>query len=450
MKHTNLPVSISDQPFSLHGFCFPDIISPSLHKGKMEQTHYFFPASNQSAISLQVELKGAEGECLSDFVEAKNKWSIDYNKFPYGQSESQWWEYCLAPHSYLPLNDGKIQVGLNFFNRFLHLDLNLRSAQLVDPGVGSAMLSTTNWFDQKTGELWFASWPASQTVRRIINPRENVCVAIWKLAIQDERVEQVWQGNLGDSLHQLSLSPDYRFLILTELGLRLEEAIPAESPDQDPSAWKKVRERGLVPSEILILNLKTGKEWRLPPMLTAGHVEFDPDDQEICYLSGHNIGLIGPKVGIFGSGIIKKYRLKKTGPEFAGEFSHPYFHRITTHIVFRHRGKILIGVTGYPNTIFLIDAATMKLYKTIEMDLADIVETVQFPHICRQDSYGIGASKDGEALIAVGTGFVQVAHIDEGRFSFNKRIDGYGDNSCFTGHLGMFNITLKDKSCSPI
>jgi hypothetical protein len=198
----------------------------------------------------------------------------------------------------------------------------------------------------------------------------------------------------------------------------------------------------LVPSEILILNLKTGEEWRLP-MLSAGHAEFDLEDQEICYLSGHNIGLIGPKVGIFGFGTIKKFRLKKTGPELAGEFSHPHFHRITTHIVFRHRGKILIGVSGYPSTVFLIDAATMKLYKTIKMEPGENVETSQFPHICQQDSYGIAASEDGETILAAGTGFVQAALIDEGRFSFNKGIDGYDANSCFTGHLGIFNISPK-------
>jgi len=442
MKHTNLTVANSEQPFSLDGFCFPDIINPSLHKGKMAQTHYLFHASNQSAVSLQVEIKGAEENCKPDLEEAKNKHSIDNIKFPYGQTEPQWWEYCLAPHSYLSLGNGKIQVGLNFFNRFLHLDFYSRSAQLVDPGVGNAMLSTTNWFDQKTGELWFASWPTCETIRRIINPRENVRVTIWKFSVQDKHVEQFWQGDLGDSLHQLSISPDRHFLILTELGLRPEEAIPTETPNQSPSDWRRVRERGLVPSEILFLNLKTGEQWRLP-MLTAGHVEFDPEDRELCYLSGHNIGLIGVKVGIFGTGTIKKIRLKKTGPELVGEFSHPRFHRITTHIVFRYRGKILIGVSGYPNTIFLIDAASMKLYKTIEMDSEDIVETSHFPHICRQDSYGIAASKDGEALLAACTGFVQAALIDEGRFSFKKGIEGYDANSCFTGHLGMFNIPLK-------
>ena len=358
MKYTDLPVLSGEQPFSLPGFSFPDIISPSLHKGNVAQTHCYFPESGQSTISLRISLKGEEDNYKRDWTEAINEYVIDNNKFFYGQSETQWWEYCLAPHSYLPLNDGKIQVGLNFFNRFLHINFNSRSAQLVDPCLGNEMLSTTNWYDQKTGEMWFASWPIEGSVRRINNSQENVRVRIWKYSVLNSHIEQVWQGDFGDSLHQLSLSPDRCFLVLTELGLRLAEDIPAESPDQAPSAWKRVQERGLLPSEILVLDLQSGREWRLP-MLTAGHVEFDPEDQELCYLSGHNIGLIGLNVGIFGAGTIKKFRLKKNRPELIGEFSHPLFHRITTHIVFRHRGKTIIGVTGYPNTIFLIDAATM-------------------------------------------------------------------------------------------
>lgn len=437
MKHTDLPVLPGEQPFSLPGFSFPDIISPSLHKGNMAQTHCYFPESGQSAISLRISLKGEEDNYKRDWTEAINEYVIDNNKFPYGQSETQWWEYCLAPHSYLPLNDGKIQVGLNFFNRFLHINFNSLSAQLVDPCLGNEMLSTTNWYDQKTGEMWFASWPIEGSVRRINNSQENVRVSIWKYSVLNSHIEQVWQGDFGDSLHQITLSPDRCFLVLTELGLRLKEDIPAESPDQAPSVWKRVRERRLLPSEILILDLQSGEEWRLP-MLTAGHVEFDPEDQELCYLSGHNIGLIGPNVGIFGAGTIKKFRLKKNRPELIGEFSHPLFHRITTHIVFRHRGKTIIGVTGYPDTIFLIDSVTMKLYKTIAMEPGEKVEISKCPHICKQDSYGIAASVDGEAIFAAGTGFVNAALIDEGLFFFNKKIENYDDNSCFTGHLGIF------------
>ena len=89
-------------------------------------------------------------------------------------------------------------------------------------------VSTTNWFDHEKRELWFASWPVEATVRRIVNPRGSVSVTIWKFSFRSGDIEKVWQGDLGDALHQLCLDPSRRFLILTELGLRLEEAIPAQ------------------------------------------------------------------------------------------------------------------------------------------------------------------------------------------------------------------------------
>ena len=435
MKFTKLPTTQNEQSLLSFKFSFADILVPSLHKGTMAQTHYVFPASGLSAFSFQTELKGTEGSCKPDFEESKARWSVAKDAFPYGLSEAQWWEYCLSPHSYLVLEDGKCQVGLNLFNRFLHLDLNEQSALLVDPGVGNELLSTTNWFDKEKGELWFASWPIEATVRRILNPRDDVLVTIWKLLVRAGGIEKVWEGNLGDALHQLCVDPLRRFLILTELGLRIEKPIPAQSSDQAPPLWKKARERGVVPSKMLVLDLKTYQAWRLSA-LTAGHVEFDPEDPTICYLSGHNIGLIGVTVGIFGSGIVQKFRLGETGPKLLGEFTHDRFHRITTHIVFRHRGKTLIGVSGYPGTVFLIDAATMKLHRIIGMDSSERVDTSLSPHICVQDSYGIDASKDGEALLVAGTGFLRVADIDEGRFIHTQKIESYGADCYFTGHLG--------------
>ncbi|HBI48093.1 MAG TPA: hypothetical protein DDX93_05180 [Smithella sp.] len=438
MGQINLATLESKQPFALNGFNFPDFISPSIHKGEMAQTHYFFQSSKQSLMSLRVDLKGEEKNCGNDLVKAKNKWSVDQDKFPYGQTESQWWEYCLAPHSYLALENSIIQVGLNLFNRFLHIDFSSRFAQLIDPGVGNEMLSTTNWFDKTTGELWFASWSVEGTARRILNPRENISVTIWKFPLQKKSIKQVWQGDFSDSLHQLLLSRDRSFLVLTELGLYSEENASAESENQKISVEKKKRRKELTPSKILILNLKTGKEWRLP-ITTAGHVEFDPEEQNVCYLSCHNIGLMGVKVGIFGPGIIKKIRLDENGPKLEGEFSHTDFHRITTHIVFRHRGKTLIGVSGYPDKVFLINAATMTLYKIIKLEKGEKIDPSASPHLCGQDSYGIIASKDGEAILVSGTGFINGALIEKGSFSFKKDIEGYGSNSCFTGHLGVFN-----------
>lgn len=436
MKHTTLTLSVNERPFLVEGFPSVNIISPSVHKGELAQTHHFFESSFSRITSLKINLHDALKQCEPAFADAKKACRIDSADFPYGQSEAQWWGYGVAPHSYLPLGNGRVQIGLNYFNRFLHLDFPSRSVELVDPEIGNEMLSTTNWFDQESGELWFASWPVEETVQRMLNPRKDVRVTLWKLSMRNNDIRKVWQGLFADSLHQLIISPDRRFLILTELGLRPDGPVPAGSSDQNPSAWRIFGEKGVIPSVVLIVDLETGKEWRLQ-MLTAAHVEFDPCDNDICYLSSHNIALMGTQVGIFGRGAIKKIRLKKKGPEVMKEFSHPDFYRITTHIVFRHGGKTLIGVSGYPDKVFLIDAATMELYKMMRLDEGETVDTSTAPHICRQDSYGIASSRDGEAILAVGTDFIGKASVEEGKFSLKAGIGSFAPTSCFTGHLGV-------------
>jgi hypothetical protein len=74
MKQFNLTISEGNRPFALNGFNFPDFISPSIHKGEMAQTHYFFQLSGQSVISLRISLKGEEDNCTLDLIKAKNKW----------------------------------------------------------------------------------------------------------------------------------------------------------------------------------------------------------------------------------------------------------------------------------------------------------------------------------------------------------------------------------------
>ena len=419
---------------SLRGSGLPEVVCPAWHKGQQLQTHYVFPTAQASAFSLRLDLRDAERTCQPDFAAARKELALGPDAFPYDMTERDWWDYCVAPHSYLALNTRHCQVGLNFFNRFLHLDLHRRSAAWVDPGVDNEMLSTQNCVDPQTGEIWFASWPVADTVRRMRQPQHPVRVTIWRQALQDRRPQQVWQGAFADSLHQLALSPDRRFLILTELGLRCTASATGELPR--PVAPGRKRKGQLIPSEILVLDLKTGRPWRLP-MLTASHVAFDPAEPGHCYLSGHNIGLIGDNVGIFGPGVMQKFALTETGPQLLGTFTAPGFHRVTTHLVFRHRGQTLLAVSGYPDTVYLIAAATMKLFKTLKLAPGEKVDTARAPHICRQDSYGLGVSADGERLLVAGTRSLQLAHIADGRFSFQKRITGYNRKACFTGHLGQ-------------
>lgn len=418
MISTKVSVTKREICFSVNKLPFSCILSPYVHKGAVAHSTYFIDKND--CFSFRVELKGMEHHCKHVFDNAKDELSMSPDDFPYGLTGPQWWEYAMSPHSYLVLEKGTYQVGLNYFNRFLHLDAKKSEAYFVNPGVTDEFLSTTNWLDGQTGELWFASWNVYETLRRNFNPLDKVTVTIWKFSLRDTKATRVWQGELGDSLHQLSLSPDKKFLVLAELGLRPKESSPSKK---------------LAPSKVLILALKTMQEWRLE-LPTAAHVEFDPNDPSICYLSGHNIGLIGPKVGIFGPGVIKKYRLTQSGPQLLKSFSHPLFYRITTHIVFNQKDKTYIAVSGYPGSIFLIDATNMQLDKVIEMPSDDYVDTSQLPHLCLQDSYGITASNDGKYLFVCATGTLRIIDLQTNKFLMEEAIEG---DTSFTGHIAQNN-----------
>ena len=442
MKSIPLSVTTSEHFLGLSNFYFADTLIPSMDKRSMIQTHYKLRHECPFALSVSIDMKDTLKYWKNSFGMAKTDLVMPGNKFPYGLTEASWWQYCLAPHSYLDLGSGRCQAGLNFSNRFLHLDWKAMTACVMEPEIGDELLSTTNWYDQEMDELWFASWPGRDTLRRIYDSGAHTRATVWKLSLHDEKLTRIWQGPFGDSLHQLAISPDRRYLVLTELGLRTAEPVPEQPPDEAPDMWFRMREAGLLPSEVIVLDLATLQEWRLS-LSTAGHVEFDPEYPDICYLSCHNIGLLGLKVGIFGPGCIKKFRLTENGPVWLGEFTDSRFHRTTTHAVFHHRGKTLICVSGYPASLFLIDAASMTLYKVMEKTMEEKVDTIDGPHLCHQDSYGIVPSPDGEAILLSGTGFVTFAEIATGRFAQTKDIGNYMSNFCFTGHLGTMTSPVR-------
>ena len=418
MIRTDLPLTRRELPFSTNGFGFDGVLCPSVHKGQVAHSTYLFAPENPCASSYRIDLKQTAENSRFLFHEAQKSLALSGDAMPYNLTESQWREYALAPHSYLALGNGVYQVGLNYFNRFLHLDTRSAQAFLLDPGVNDEFLSSTNWYDPEADELWFASWSALHTLQRNLDPLAPVTVTLWSYALRREKKKLIWRGNLGDSLHQLCLSPDGRFLVVAELGLR------SLTPNE------------LAPSTVLILDLQTLREWRME-LPAAAHVEFDPEDPAVCYLSEHNIGLVGPKVGIFGPATLRKIRLTPDGPQTLGLFTHPDFHRITTHIVLKRHQQTLLALSGYPGHLFLLDAANLSLAKLITMDAADRVDLSNLPHLCTQDSYGIAASADGKHLLVCKTGRLEIYDSQTSRMIFAENIKDEGQASCFTGHLGL-------------
>jgi hypothetical protein len=400
------------------------VFVPAVHKSELRQQAYLINPALNILQCIEIDMSPAAAVLAQKCMELQKDTGLQDDLFPYGCTEKNWPAYCLAPHSYRSIGEQKVQVGLNIAGQFLHVDFHAGTAELVDPEIGDQFVSTTNWVDPQTQELWFGSWAMEDTFRRAAEPDKPVQGSLWKYDFNTDSLAQIWEGETGDSLHQVSISPDRRYAVICEMGLHAKDAQPAKR---------------LYASKYMIVDMANGQDWNIS-VPTAAHVEFDPMEPSRCYVSSHNIGLINGKVGIFGPGIMRAYTLTPDGPIFDGEFSKKDFFRITTHVPFVHRGKTMLAVTGYPGSIFLIDSKTMTLVKTIDLGVTEEVKLTHPPHICAKDSYGIIPSSDGEHVLVAQSGKMSVATIHDGRLEpwWNTNAPD-ADHWCFTGHVGCLS-----------
>lgn len=408
-------LSIQNSDWSDQSLCIP-----AVHKSIYKQRTDLVNLKRGQIRRLEVDMSPAAAILGHKSQEYKIVAGLDGDLFPYGCPEKTWLAYCLAPHSYRSVGEHKVQVGLNIAGQFLHIDFHDGTAELVDPEIGDQFVSTTNWVDPQTRDLWFGSWSMEDTFRRAAEPDRPVQGSLWKYNFNTDLLAQVWHGETGDSLHQVSLSPDKRYAVICEIGLYGNDALQQ----------KKVHS-----SKYLILDMVNGQEWDIS-VPTAAHIEFDPVDPSRIYLSSHNIGLIGGKVGIFGQGKLLAYTLTSDGPVFHGAFTHDTFLRITTHAPFVHRGKTMLAVTGYPGSIFLIDAQTMALIKTIDLGVTEDIKLAHPPHICTKDSYGILPANDGERVFVAQSNKMSVLTVHDGKLeTWWDKDAADADKWCFTGHM---------------
>jgi hypothetical protein len=382
----------------------------------MAQVHYVFDFKARAGWRLEID--------LSDYTRSLEEIKeLGAGEFPLGLSSiTQWQSFCIGPHSDIPIGNHQFHIGQRAFNRFIELDLTHKTAQIKNPGVHDQFLSCTNWVG-KDHSLWFASWPIEDSFRRIQEPAAPVHVNIWRRDKRDLASDQIWTGFLGDFLHQLSINVEGRYLVLCEMGMRSTRAVPAGYPGNQSCQWQEFKNSGIRRSEVLILDLEAGNEWRLSPATaTAAHVEFDIDDPRLIFLSCHNVGLVNGANTLFGPGAIYSYRLEDTGPRLIGGFSMPDFYRVTSHQVFRHRTRTFLAVTGFPDRIYLIDAGTMQLYKMFKIFNGETIDTQHQVHFCKQDPrapYGLASSQDGEFLYVSGSGIFFIIEIATGKIKYD-------------------------------
>jgi hypothetical protein len=268
------------------------------------------------------------------------------------------------PHGITYIGNQRYLVSLWSASTYFIIDLKKQTAELqMLSKKRNEVFSTYQCYDEEESETYFATQEGDDELYKHASEDYEfvVPIKIKKYNWKTNEISQLWHGGFDTDTHHIGLSKDKSYLGLVNFG---------DFFDKD---------KNLIPSKILILDLRTKKEWWIDNTgwSPSAHIDWDPVEPDICYLSCHS-GVITSadsrlkfflqkiyKWNIFGPASVHKYRITETGPEKMAIFTHPELFRMTIHKVFLHRGKKLLACTGFPNFIFIVDADSMEFARKI-------------------------------------------------------------------------------------
>ena len=281
--------------------------------------------------------------------------------------------YQLSPHTALPAGSGRLVcgqlAGLNTClldtrtGTYSSLNRNEASAWTYSPtpgpGPGGDVLFTARW------QVYNDFSPADET-------HYSEVVAI-NLRDGTETVHA--RTPIADNIHQVEILPDGRHVLLNEFMTGLNGTPPDPAGTDPRSRLETLRCIGVRPSRMALVDLQTGDcaTWTCPWPAPA-HLVVDPDDPAVFYLACHNMAIHAGEMHLFGPGCLVKLRIRDNRFIVEGHYSHPMFHRLSTHALVTCRGRKAIAVTVYPNRCELIDAegftslGVVELYPIARMD----------------------------------------------------------------------------------
>ena len=313
-----------------------------------------------------------------------------------------------VPHTVTPLGNARFLVNLWSWFGYFDIDLPSRSVayRFLDDCESDKVLGSGQWHDSSSGMLYGMTCSLKDSFARIAKPDMEVACTLFRRKPDASDSETVWQGPLADFMHELVVNRTGRYGVACELGM-----------------IRNARNEA-VPSRVLIVDLTSGRHWRLDRFNVAAHAQFDPDDPDVVYFSNHNFQFVHSSlfallkrasygIRFEGPASVFKYRLTPDGPQEEGVFTRPDFFRLTNMHVFRHRGQKLLAAMGFPDEIFLADADTMEFVRKITIRDP---KSVWHPGPSRPALIGtMVPTPDGEALLVHTTRSLQTADLATGR-----------------------------------
>ncbi len=344
-----------------------------------------------------------------------------FRSYHYGFSFLEQIMLMTVPHTVTSVGEGRFIVSLWSYCGYLIVDCREKTVtyQMMGEADGDHVLGSAQWFDPQTDDLYAMSYSLKDSLERIADPGRPVSSRIFKHRIGSPTTETVWCGDMADYMHDILLNDNRQYCVTCELGMYQNE------------------NKDLVPSKVLILDLKNKREWVLDRFIVAAHAQFDFQDPNVIYFSNHNFQFEHSSlfkllkkatyaVKFRGPATVFKYRLTPDGPREIGSFTHPDFYRLTNMHVFEHRGRNLMVAMGFPDEVFLIDADSMSFIRKI-----CVKDPCSLRHLYSQKPALIGTispSLDGEKLFVQTTKSFQVIDLASGKPDYER--DFFFNHTC--------------------
>lgn len=379
-----------------------------------KHAYYFYNFKNCEGFCVEIShkdiikagLKNLE-EILSRIYSNQSKAKLLLKKYHYGFNSLEQLALMTVPHAVTALEDGRFIINLWSYFIYLIVDCKKKTIEykIADDDF---VFGSQQWFDSKKTELYQMSYSFADSLAKIKNPFHEVSSKITKRNINDENKKEIWKGKFSDYMHDILINNNKQYCIACELGMFTDS------------------KNNIIPSKVLVLDLKNRKQWVISRFIVAAHAQFDPDNPNIVYFSNHNFQFKHSNIfkalwnssydiDFRGPASVYKYRLTKNGPEELAVFAEPNLFRLTNIHVFNHRRQKILVAIGSPNFIFIADAENMKLIRKFEIQNS---KWLFGKNKCRVGT--ISPSPDGEKLYVQTNNSFQIVDIASEKAEFVK------------------------------
>ena len=273
----------------------------------------------------------------------------------------------VSPQGKLFVSRGNFLNGTSFFM----IDTSSREGfvMMEDDGDDPMFYSSTGGFSPDYSRWYFVRWPLAHTVAILNGISQVATCEIGTVELDTGKVEIVHTLDIDDRIHQISVSPDNRFLVFTSFKSDMRIDYPRASMAENPEAYRQCHNAGIIPKTVITFDIETGRHWETDvPVPVSAHMEFDLLDPSVFYVSGHNFSINHtPEVIIEGPGAVIKMQIQGNRTVVVDQFAPDDLFRVSQHVPFIWQGKTIIAVTNTPNKLDLVDGNTMELWRREEL-----------------------------------------------------------------------------------